>query len=251
LFAGAWSVEEGVLLTDRIDPEIISRIRGMAAQLAEREYPRVWIGEPGITPEQQLAIQNFDDEERRDAWEKMTQQERKEILEETPEELREHVSDEMITRPPEKWEDLPWQLRERLRHGLEVEPGEFVRIEDTGIGIQVPKVSYEYLDGLWVLQNMRDELHESLEAELDWEVLYILAAKEGKVPIIVDSRERYEAGIAPEVGLVSIDDLTPEDLEYVRLEEMEFYVEEPEPMGPYVIEDSERARLALDERLGS
>ena len=238
-------------MAERIDPEIVCRIRDMAAQLAEREYPRVWIGESRITPVQVLADQNIDEEERRDAWEKMTRQERKEILEETPEELREHISDEMLMQPPQKWEDLPQQLRERLRHGLEVDPGEFVEIEDTGMGLQMPKVSYEYLDGLWVLENMRDELHESVEAELYLEVLYIFAAKQGKVPVQVDSEERYEAGIAPDISLASIDDLTPQDLGNIRLEEMELYVEDPDPMGPYVIEDSERARRALDERLDS
>ena len=237
-------------MAERIDPELVSRIRDMAAQLAEREYPRVWIGEPGITPVELLADQNYVEEERRDAWEKMTQQRRKEILEETPEELREHISDEMLMQPPQKWEDLPQQLRARLRHGLEVDPGEFVEIEGTGIGLQMPKVSFEFLDGLWVLENMRDELHESVGAELDQEVLYIFAAKQGKVPLIVDSRERYEAGIAPDISLASIDDLTPQDLGNIQLEEMELYVENPEPMGPYVIEDSERARRALAERLG-
>ena len=245
------TVEEGAFLAERIDPEIVSRIRDMAAQLAERAYPRVWIGEPGITPQQHLANQNFDEEQRRDGWEKSTRQERKEILEQTPEELREHLSDEMLMQPPQKWEDLPQQLRARLRHALEVDPGEFVEIEGTGMGLQMPKVSYEYLDGLWVLENMRDELHESVEAELDEEVLYIFAAKQGKVPVIVESRERYEAGIAPDIRLASIDDLTSEDLENIRLEDMEFYVVDPEAMGPYVIEDSERARRALDERLDS
>ena len=245
------SVEEGAFLAERIDPELVSRIRDMAAQLAEREYPRVWIGEPGITPVQHLADQNFVEEEWRDAWEKMTRQARKEILEETPEELREHISDEMLMEPPLNWEDLPQQLRERLRDGLEVDPGEFVEIEGTGMGLQMPKVSYEYLDGLWVLENMRYELHESVEAELDRHVLYIFAAKQGKVPVIVDSSERYEAGIAPDISLASIDDLTPQDLGNIRLEEMELYVEDFEPMGPYVLEDSERARRALDERLDS
>jgi hypothetical protein len=245
------SVEEGAFLAERIDPDIVCRIRDMAAQLAKREYPRVWIGEPGITPEQLLADQNFDEEARRDAWEKMTRQERKEILEETPEDLREHISDEILMQPPQKWEDLPQQLRERLRDGLEVDPGEFVEIWGTGMGLEMPKVSYEYLDGLWVLENMRYELHESVEAELHQEVLYIFAAKQGKVPVIVDSRERHEAGIAPDISLTSIDDLTPQDLGNIRLEEMKFYIEDPEAMGPDVLEDSGRARRALDERLES
>ena len=167
-----------------------------------------------------------------------------------PEELRSHLPDEMHAQPPERWGELPEQLREHLRHPLEVDPGEFVELEDTGNGLRMPKVSYEYLDGLWVLENMRGALPEILEAELDRAVLYIYAAKEGKVPIIEDSRERYEAGIAPDIRLASIDTLTPEDLENLRLEEMEFYIEDPEGMGPYVIEDSERARRALNERLG-
>ena len=66
-----------------------------------------------MTPEQLLANQNIDEEERREAWEKMmTQQERKEVLEETPEDLREHISDEILMQPPQKWEELPQQLRE-------------------------------------------------------------------------------------------------------------------------------------------
>lgn len=236
-------------MANKIDPETVSRIRSMVAQLAEREYPRVWIGEPGMTPEELLELQNANEELRRESWEEMTPQERKATLEAMPEELREHLSDVMLAQPPEKWEDLPEQLREHVRHPLEVDPGEFVEVEDTGSGLRMPKVSYEYLDGLWVLENMRHALDEDVEAELDREVLYISAAKQGKVPIIKDSKERYEAGLPPDIRLAVTDHLTPEDLENVRLDEMQFYIEEPEAMGPYVIEDSEEARRALDERL--
>ena len=45
-----------------------------------------------------------------------------------------------------------------------------------------------------------------------------------------------------------LSNLTAEDLVHVRLEEMEFYTSDT--MGPFVIvEDSERARTALEERL--
>jgi hypothetical protein len=227
--------------------EIIARIKSAVARLAEREYPRVWIGEPGMTPEELLALQNTNEELRRELWEQMSQQERNEVWEETPGDL----PDEIRGQPPEKWEDLPEQLREKIRHSLEVDPGEFVEVEDTGMGLRTPKVSYEYLDGLWVLENMRYALDEEVEAELDREVLYISAAKESKVPIIEDSRERYEAGIPPDIRLVSMDNLSPEDLENIRFDEIEFYIEDPEGMGPYVIEDSEEAQQALAERLDS
>jgi len=60
---------------------------------------------------------------------------------------------------------------------------------------------------------------------------------------------RPDAGIPPDVRSVPLSNLTAEDLVHVRLEEMEFYTSDT--MGPFVIvEDSERARTALEERLG-
>jgi hypothetical protein len=167
-----------------------------------------------------------------------------------PQRLRESLADEMYTEPPQQWDDLPEQVREEMRHPLEVEPGEFVSIEGTSAGVQMPKVSYEYFDGLWVIENMRDDLDEDVEAELHKEVLYIYAAKQGMVLTIEDSKQRYEAGLPPIDSLVPIRDLTSEHLRNIRLDEMEFYVEDPEAMGPYVIEDSEQARRALAQRLG-
>jgi uncharacterized protein YaaW (UPF0174 family) len=49
---------------------------------------------------QLLADQNFHEEVRRDAWEKMTRQEHKEMLEETPKEHREHICNEILMQPP-------------------------------------------------------------------------------------------------------------------------------------------------------
>jgi hypothetical protein len=232
-------------VASEMDPKAIIRIRNAVAQLAEREYPRVWIGEPGMTPEELLAIQYTNEELRRELWEQMSQQERKEAWEEA----LGQIPDETRGQPPAQWEELPEQLRENIRHPLEVDPGEFVEVEDTGKGLRTPKVSYEYLDGLWVLENMRHALDEGTEAELDREVLYISAAKEGKVPIIEDSWERYEAGIPPNIRLVLVDDLTPEDLENVRFEGLQFYVEDPEGMGPHIIVNSEEAQRALARRL--
>ncbi len=236
---------------DSKDQEVIVRIERAVAKLAQREYSRVWIGEPGMTPVDLLNEQNADEQLRREGWEQMTSQQRKELFAEMPESLRESLADEIDTEePPERWDDLPEQVREEIRHPLEVEPGEFVAIEGTSVGIQVPKVSYEYFDGLWVMENMRDDLDESVGAELHREVLYIYAAKQGMVPTIEDSKERYEAGLPPIIRRVPIEDLTSEHLRNIQLEEMEFYVQEPEAMGPYVIEDSEQSRRALAQRLG-
>jgi hypothetical protein len=51
----------------------------MVAQLAEREHPRAWIGEPDLTSEQLLNFQNTNERLRRESWEEMIQQEREEI----------------------------------------------------------------------------------------------------------------------------------------------------------------------------
>jgi hypothetical protein len=178
-----------------VDADTMSRIETAVEVLASSEYPLVWIGEAGMTPEEYLAL------EERNA--------------ESPEWLR-------------------------------IQPGEFVGLEGATGGVQIPKISHEYLDGLWVIENMRDVLDERTEAELHCEVLYIYAAKRGEVPVITDSRERDEADLPPEIQLLPLEELAPEDAGKV-LDGVELYAQAT--MGPYVIEDSERARAALEKRL--
>jgi hypothetical protein len=109
----------------------------------------------------------------------------------------------------------------------------------------------ESLEGLWVIENMRDDLDDTTEAELHREVLHIYAAKRGEVLVITDSRELYEADLPPKIRRVSLNELAPEDAGDV-LEGVEFYATEGSaPMGPYIIEDSEKARAALEKRLGA
>ena len=129
---------------------------------------------------------------------------RRDFVDELPEDLRERVPEEMFEDPPANWDELPEWLRGEIRGPLEVEPGEFVGIEGGEGGIQIPKIGYEYLDGLWVIENMRGELDEWTESELHREVLYIYAAKRGEVPVITDSRERYEADLPPEIRRVPL-----------------------------------------------
>ena len=238
-------------MAENIDPQFLSRVENAVGKLAKREYPPVWIGEPGMTPEYLFHVQNSNEAWHRELWEQMTRREKEKTWEEMPEGLRERLPDDMYAEPPEKWNDLPGWLREEMRHPLDVEPGEFVQIEGTGSGIQIPNVSYKYLNGLWVIENMCHLLDDAVEAELHTEVLYIYAAKRGMVPLIEDSWERFAAGIAPDITLVPIKNLRSCDVRNILLEDLEFYVEEPETMGPYVIEDSEEARGALEERLGS
>jgi len=115
--------------------------------------------------------------------------------------------------------------------------------------MQMPGPSVDWIDGLWALENMRDELPESLAAELHGEVLPRYAAKRGEVVLKHDSRELYEADIPPERWRVRVEDLTADDLPFLDMEELDFYTREVEPMGPFVIPDTPRARAAVEERL--
>jgi len=92
---------------------------------------------------------------------------------------------------------------------------------------------------------MPDVLSDQARVELEREVSHIRAAKQGAVLTIRDSPER----MAPDVWPVPVERLTDDDLSHVRLDEMRFYAEDT--MGPYVVEDSERTRAALEQRLGS
>jgi|SRR5215217_2140649 len=227
------------------EPGTLGEIRKAVEELAALDYPRVWIGEEGMTPDEYLSMEEWNKEDRREAWEGATAQDRREVFDEMPEDLRERVPEELFEEPPAKWDELPEWLREQMRGPLEVEPGEFVGIEGGEGGIQIPKIGHEYLDGLWVILNMPDVLSDQARVELEREVSHIRAAKQGAVLTIRDSPER----MAPDVWPVPVERLTDDDLSHVRLDEMRFYAEDT--MGPYVVEDSERTRAALEQRLGS
>jgi hypothetical protein len=148
-------------------PDIV-RVRRLVEELAALDFPRVWIGEVGITPEEYLVWDETNRNERRVIWEGMSPEKRKETLEEMPSELRERTPEEVLERPSEKWDDLPDRLQEAMRTPLEVELG---------------ALGFEYLDGLYVVENMRAEMAPHQYAELELEVGYIRAAKQGRVRI--------------------------------------------------------------------
>jgi len=222
------------------DPEMMARIKSAMEELAARDYPRVWIGEPGMTPEQYLALEEANDS--------------------GPEWLRIEPGEFVAI------EDRSGEVRG---------------------GISVPKISHRYLDGLYVVRHMPDALHPDVYAELHAEVMHIYAAKHGQVWVTVSEnlewkpkheitpedrlslvgipgvpqRERQDlplekmpdvVGVAGDFRTrrVPVDALTPADVDEHTLEELEFYVSDPEPMGPYVIEETERAEEALNRRLG-
>ena len=85
------------------DPEVMARIRSAMEELAALDYPRVRIGEVGMTPDEYLSLEQMYEQERREAWEGMTQEERRELWEmEMPVELRERLPEDVREEPPKK-----------------------------------------------------------------------------------------------------------------------------------------------------
>ncbi len=209
-----------------VGPRTMEIIENAVQELAAMDYPRVWIGGEGIT------------------------------------------ADELL------WQQ---ENEEKLPEWMQVEPGEFVGVEGTGGGLRMPEVGFNWLDGLWVIRNTPDLLPVDVVpglGDLQQEVTCIEAAKRGGVVINTESIVRSvpeddlttadrefitSASFAPggeavagvfegyETRFVPLEDLTPEDVDEDLLETLQFHV--TDSMGPYVIEDSDRARLALRKRL--
>jgi hypothetical protein len=133
----------------------------------------------------------------------------------------------------------------------------------------LPEPTDDSLDGLWVLENLRDELGEDMFAELAGDVRPILGAKRGTVPVVRSWKLSFEpmdeiadedvvvAKAVTEEGFVlvpgvpvyeyvPVEELSAHDVDESLLDELSFRVAEgPETMGPYIIEDSPRVRAAL------
>jgi hypothetical protein len=162
------------------------------------------------------------------------------------------------------------EIREYVTALAEMDyPRVWVGKPGTATDDMLPEPTDNWLDGLWALENLRDELGEDMFAELAGDVRPILAAKRGKVPVVrswklsfepmdeIASEDVLVAKAVTEEGFVlvpgvpnydyvPVEELGPHDVDESLLNELWFYVAEgPETMGPYIIEDSPRVRAAL------
>jgi hypothetical protein len=93
------------------------------------------------------------------------------------------------------------KMNEELPEYMRAEPGEFVGIEGSGEGFQIPEVGGPRLNGLDVIAHLSGEMQEEAEARLHHEVMHVYAAKQGKVVI----------ELADEIEWVPKERLTGED----------------------------------------
>ena len=97
------------------------------------------------------------------------------------------------------------KMNEELPEYMRADPGEFVSVEGSGEGFQIPKMGGPRLNGLDVIAHLSGEMQEEAEAELHHEVMHVYAAKQGKVVIEV----------ADEIEWVPKGRLTDEDMPWL------------------------------------
>ena len=76
------------MVAQRIDPKTMGRIEEAVRELAEMEYPKVWVGKAGTTPDEALADELFNLAERRRGWEESRPEEREELWAQLPDDAR-------------------------------------------------------------------------------------------------------------------------------------------------------------------
>jgi hypothetical protein len=228
--------QEEVVLEEGIGPEIVNQLRAFVQEIANREYPLVWVGKAGMSPEE---LQEFR------------------------------------------------KMNEELPEDIQAEPGEYLSVEDSGEGFQIPEVGGPRLNGLDVVMNLSGEMQEEAEAELRCAVMHIYAAKQGKVLIqVADEIEwvpksrlshedmawlvgvpgfgmgqdlrAHQAGVIedlpPMAGVwigtrtkaVPINELTAEQVDQDLIKDLERHAA-GETVGPFVIPETPRVKAFLTE----
>jgi hypothetical protein len=261
------------MVSDRIDLETMRRIEEAVRELAEMEYPKVWVGEAGTTPDEALADELSNFAERKRAWEESRPEEREVLWAQLPEDERGGYD-----HPPASWDDLPDNLKQDIRSQWELAvPGEPMEVEgDISITFEAPDMSVNWVDGLSVYETeLYRHIDPNVNAPLREAVIVIYGAKHGRVPVKeswnIEFKEideldmeggEFEVAKAftpdgkvlvpmtPNYRYVRVEDLTSEDVDDALLDYLECYsMDGPYAMGQFVIEDTPEAQAAVERRL--
>jgi hypothetical protein len=188
------------MVADRIDPETMRRIEEAVRELAEMEYPKVWVGEVGTSIEEATAIEEHNRYAAERSWRDMTAEERWGMWlnseagsERFVEYHQERVHGGGGPTPEElaafsvSWEDTPEEFKEGIREWMDRPyPGEMNRVEgDISITFEQPVVSEDWVDGLSVYESgLHRHIDPHVKAELSEAVRVIYHAKHGRVPVV-------------------------------------------------------------------
>ncbi len=212
-------------MASHLGPEKLRDIEEMMREVAELEYPKVWVGEEAMKADRQRRSRLwYEQHTRQKYWKRTPNKEDREALHEAVCDSAHHLRGV---------EQSALLRSDRI-------PGEQ--------GIAIPAIGDCWLDGSWVVENLPDELPRHLLVELDLEVMHIRAAKRGLVVVVRNSAARVKANLAPLIELLPPDRLTNEDDPDKILTALDYYAGEFAPC--YVIDDTLRARRALALTLG-
>jgi hypothetical protein len=206
---------------DEVDPKVMAATREHVSVLAERDFPKVWVGRPGITPEELLAIQEMNDE--------------------GPEWMRiepGHDPDVGDLIPDVSTDWIEGSTALALIPDLFVE-GELANLQDK-IGVIRAATHGAVMVDIACRVNFATGGELDRLSEDDRISISGASFGEGKTPATIFDGHT--------VRTVPRDELTVVDVDEGLLEKLEFYAS-GESWAPFVVEDTPQARILVEMRL--
>jgi hypothetical protein len=206
---------------DEVDPKVMADIREHVSLLAERDFPRVWVGRPGITPEELLTIQEMNDEG--PEWMRI-------------EPGRDPVVGDLVPDVSTDWIEGPTALALIPDHFVE---GELGNLQDEIGVIRAAKQGAVWVD---IACRVKFATGGELDRLSEDDRISITGASFGEVGTAATIFDGHT------VRTIPLDELRGVDVDEGLLEKLEFYAS-GETWGPYVVEDTPQARVLVEMRL--
>ena len=210
-----------------VEPKVEAEIRRCVAEIAEKRYPRVWVGKPGITPEELLHIQEINEES--PDWLRIEPGE--------PFEFDGMVVGSLVPDVSVDWIEGEKALRLIPDHFVEGELGnlqaevEVIRAAKEGAVMVHSAFTIAYAVGEEVDALSEDDRLSICAAWLDYD---------GRPAAMFYTGSTYR--------MVPLDELTGDDVDEHLLETLDFYA--GDTFEPYVVEETPRSRALVELRLG-
>lgn len=210
-----------------VEPKVEAEIRRCVADIAERRYPRVWVGKAGITTEELLHLQQ--------------------INEEVPEWLRiepgghfEFDGMEVGSLVPDV--SVDWIEGEKA---LSLIPDHFVDNDLGNLHAEVEVIRAAKAGAVMVRTGftIAYAVGEEVDALSEDDRLSLRSAW-----VDDDGRPAAMYYTGPTYRMVPLDELTGDDVDEHLLEDLDFYA--GDTFEPYVVEETLRSRALVERRLG-
>ncbi len=209
----------------QIEPDAMRRIQKAVWELADMEYPRVWISVPGMTADELLSLQMENDEG--PEWLRV------EPGEWVRAEGAEEGSGLRVPEVSHRWLDGLW-VYENMPHALS--------------GYALAELEFEVLHVFAAKQDKVPVQTLLKQVECIWR--RHREPLDGLVVLRHFDPDSDTPGYTTLTRLVPVDRLAPDDVSQELIDALEIYADRASG-NVYVIDDSEQARNALEKRLNS